>query len=672
MAIVEPLKPPRTDDPKEQKKFLEALALSASYLTASGDPTGSVAPRWYGDRYYDAVAKAWYWASGLTSADWATVEVTFDPAADIADFGITASKLWLSVPVVLGLTLTNNSPTAGKVAWSEFDLYLNGVKYDIASGNSDKKYIYFKDLSSTLAESDTNPSSLSDWAPQEDFVIAVNLSGTGQQAWSGIANQVIGNAFIESLSGTKIQATTSVAIGNSTYGTDGIQLEYNSGDPRFYAGNGAAGASARHIKFDGTTVDIAGALTLTGSSSGYTNFSDRPADSTVLNAYNQSGPNLCPNAAFEGAASANPGYGWTFGYNYVTCTVSSDLASYTLDVGLNKGSTIYIYQGARNGTGGANGYVYSPKIPVTVGSRYCVSAYVGAHRATISVWANYYNSSDSNIGNSAISSTAQNTPAEYLGGGTVISGYKRCYDFFTAPANTAYVRVYIVKDDTAVGASPDDSYAFITRAALQEVGASQTVVPPWAFCDASLLSGGYVRTELLSATNIQTGTLDASKATVTNLSASNITAGSLSVDRIAAGTITAAKIVTGDLTYTQLAGGAVTTTAKTSGTSSCTTSVTKVGGDNILLIVRGMGYAGTWAGSEGASYCSPASITINLYRGSNSSGTLLATSEVGLACVDGEAMIAYIDTPTGTGSQAYFANMTVTGSLKLNIVNLRR
>jgi hypothetical protein len=267
-------------------------------------------------------------------------------------------------------------------------------------------------------------------------------------------------------------------------------------------------------------------------------------------------------------------------------------------------------------------------------------------------------------------------------GGKLLSDYKRLSSFGTAPVNTAYARSIIYKSQTNSDADPVSSYMFACLPAFGKVGADQTIVPPWnrtgfesitaANLDTTIISGGKIITGLLTADNIQTGTLDASKATVTNLSASNITAGSLSVDRIAAGTITAAKIVTGDLTYTQLAGGAVTTTAKTSGTSSCTTSVTKVGGDNILLIVRGMGYAGTWAGSEGASYCSPASITINLYRGSNSSGTLLATSEVGLACVDGETMIAYIDTPTGTGSQSYFANMTVTGTLKLNIVNLRR
>ena len=44
-----------------------------------------------------------------------------------------------------------------------------------------------------------------------------------------------------------------ITIGGSTnYGTDGIQLEYNSGNPRFYVGDG----SNKYVKYDGTDVDI--------------------------------------------------------------------------------------------------------------------------------------------------------------------------------------------------------------------------------------------------------------------------------------------------------------------------------------------------------------------------------------------------------------------------------
>ena len=43
-----------------------------------------------------------------------------------------------------------------------------------------------------------------------------------------------------------------ITINNTTFGDSGIQLDYNSGTPRFYVGNG----SDRHLKYDGTDVDI--------------------------------------------------------------------------------------------------------------------------------------------------------------------------------------------------------------------------------------------------------------------------------------------------------------------------------------------------------------------------------------------------------------------------------
>jgi hypothetical protein len=191
---------------------------------------------------------------------------------DIDDFAISASKLFVKIPICVALALTNNSPSAGYVAWAAFKIFYNGVEYSIDAGNSDKKYLYWKDLASSLTGSDTHPGdTLADWAPHEDFIIAVNISGSGQQAWNAIANQVIGSAYImtaaigdlqvSDLSGTKIRATTSIAIGSATWGNDGIQLEYNGGNPRFYAGDGAN----QFVKFDGASLYIRGAVEIIGS-----------------------------------------------------------------------------------------------------------------------------------------------------------------------------------------------------------------------------------------------------------------------------------------------------------------------------------------------------------------------------------------------------------------------
>ena len=56
-------------------------------------------------------------------------------------------------------------------------------------------------------------------------------------------------------SGTNIaldSANKRLTINNATFGNVGIQLEYNSGTPRFYVGDG----SNEFVKYDGSSVDI--------------------------------------------------------------------------------------------------------------------------------------------------------------------------------------------------------------------------------------------------------------------------------------------------------------------------------------------------------------------------------------------------------------------------------
>ncbi|RLA02468.1 MAG: hypothetical protein DRQ47_06765, partial [Gammaproteobacteria bacterium] len=189
---------------------------------------------------------------------------------DIDDFAITASKIFTKIPVLHGLTLTNNSPSAGYVAWNAHKVYYNGVEYDINAGNTNSYYIYWKDLAGagsaggTYSASNDHPGdNEATWKPGEDFIIAINDSGSAQEAWNAIANQVIGSAFImnaaindaqvNTLSGTKIDATTSISIGAaSTWQSDGIQLQYNGGNPRFYAGDG----SSKYIQFDGADLTL--------------------------------------------------------------------------------------------------------------------------------------------------------------------------------------------------------------------------------------------------------------------------------------------------------------------------------------------------------------------------------------------------------------------------------
>ncbi|MBK8188816.1 MAG: hypothetical protein IPK79_00015 [Vampirovibrionales bacterium] len=72
------------------------------------------------------------------------------------------------------------------------------------------------------------------------------------------------------LTGDRLALTSYLSINSNTFGADGIQLQYNSGNPRAYIGNG----SNRYFQFDGTTItwqaanaqlDASGNLTATNA-----------------------------------------------------------------------------------------------------------------------------------------------------------------------------------------------------------------------------------------------------------------------------------------------------------------------------------------------------------------------------------------------------------------------
>lgn len=194
-------------------------------------------------------------------------------STDVATFAIDASKMFTKIPVIEGLTLSANSPAPGRISWLACTLYYNGVAYAIAAGNtilSTHKFVYWKDLDSVFMTSIGHPAdTLSNWKPGEDYIIAMNIGGNPQEAWNGIANEVIGSAYIMnaaindahivSLSGVKIQSSSSVSIGmSSTYGALGTQLQYNGGAPRFHVGNKNAGGN--YLEFDGINVNLKGKL----------------------------------------------------------------------------------------------------------------------------------------------------------------------------------------------------------------------------------------------------------------------------------------------------------------------------------------------------------------------------------------------------------------------------
>jgi hypothetical protein len=64
------------------------------------------------------------------------------------------------------------------------------------------------------------------------------------------------------ITGDRLSLTTKISINSTTFGNAGIQLDYNAGTPRFYAGNG----STSFLQYNGTNVSMTGFITATGGS----------------------------------------------------------------------------------------------------------------------------------------------------------------------------------------------------------------------------------------------------------------------------------------------------------------------------------------------------------------------------------------------------------------------
>lgn len=237
------------------------------------------------------------------------------------------SAAFYEVPVLRDFTWTDNSPSAGYVAWNAGSIWYNGTEYVITAGNTANEYIYWVPETTVFATSNAGPA-------EGSFLIAVNHSGTAKLLWNNaIANQVIGTAWIRdaaiveakiadlsvtnakivSLSGAKIQAGTITIEGLSAYaqsvtlnseqdwddianvpsylvdtpdnsiaitgtfvgfhatGTNWpIRIHNDSGTGKFYCGNGSTRyiewtGSALNIKANSIAIDVAEGMTVSGS-----------------------------------------------------------------------------------------------------------------------------------------------------------------------------------------------------------------------------------------------------------------------------------------------------------------------------------------------------------------------------------------------------------------------
>ena len=154
---------------------------------------------------------------------------------------------------------TNNSPSAGSVAWSNVVLYWKANKYTITDGNTSDTYIWWDySLSTTTFQTSNTKPDLA----FEDIVIATNDSGTARKIMYAPTVQA------DWLKAGVMQSTN---WGAST----GSQIDLDNGTIRLGGSSSPAFSVASDGKLTATGATISGAVTIT-SGSGYANLSDTP------------------------------------------------------------------------------------------------------------------------------------------------------------------------------------------------------------------------------------------------------------------------------------------------------------------------------------------------------------------------------------------------------------
>jgi len=241
-----------TDKEHASKKSFEVSGESLA-----DDINAYSAQRYYWARAFDTSGNSSSWSSRV---DATTQQVDY---TDINDFAVQASKIWTNIPILASDSWTDNSPSAGYVAWNAHKLYYGGVEYSITASNTNLKYIYWLNGASSYTKSDTNPT-----LDDGDFIVAVNIAGSHDLAWNAIANQVIGTAYIQDaaivnakihdLSADKIDA----GILQSTNWGASAGSQFVLSDGTFKLG----GSSAPKLSWNGTALNITGVITFTAGS----------------------------------------------------------------------------------------------------------------------------------------------------------------------------------------------------------------------------------------------------------------------------------------------------------------------------------------------------------------------------------------------------------------------
>ena len=141
---------------------------------------------------------------------------------------------------------------------------------------------------------------------------------------------------------------------------------------------------------------------------------------------------------------------------------------------LNGAATLHLMESGPNTGVADNHYIdwWSDPIPVTPGVTYTASAYTGAHRCRVAVFAYFLDSTGTAIGATLGGGSVINNAEAF--GGTTLDAYKRCWSSGAPPAGTVSARLTLRKYGTEPGEA--DSHMFVTRAQFE----AAATPGPWA------------------------------------------------------------------------------------------------------------------------------------------------------------------------------------------------
>lgn len=164
--------------------------------------------------------------------------------------------------------------------------------------------------------------------------------------------------------------------------------------------------------------------------------------------------------------------------------------------------------------------------PVEGGARMFATAYTGAHRCAVHLFAYFFDASGTPCGNSFTGTAAMTNNMEQAGG-RALQSYKRLLNIMDVPTAATSARLILRKMETVSGQS--NSWMFYTRLACNKVGATATLPGPWApsglanptnVSAVNPITSGNASTYIANAAigAAQVGVLTAGNLTVTALS----------------------------------------------------------------------------------------------------------------------------------------------------------